>query len=686
MKKTSFLFLILVLSGSLISCQAKATQPSVQQYKEEKINRSDVSDSMRYGEQISSYLTATGQFYALYCLEKSGSRIYTVTESSLNLSDSSVIPLELDETISYHFIYATTSGDILLADTSTLYVFPHDTQTSSINFPVWAPGGLLPTNDHSIICQASPDSSYYQFNLTSGSNLGVFLEKEFLFAHGSCQPFLSGTYGQELLFAREGIYEHIADSWLLRVPARGTHMVKSGFTPVKIERLIDGGFQISDSNYSYIYTAEENSAKKAEPSITIRVTAWQDRYTLKTALDQYQVDHPNIIIDYTFRCCNLPETRQDANILLQQTNSELISRDAADLYVLDCLPWEEYRDKGYLMDLSEIIAPYKRRDDYFQNIITAYETEEGLYAIPWFFSTKYILCKKDLVPYVQNLQDLASYLDANPESNGLVPFLYRDNPSLFMAMMYDYYGESLYDEGEFTQENVEQFLRAIKLIYDRQQKNPSATLKKSQQKIYSYSHLQQYPCIDALTYLLNGEADFEFLLTTPMGISDFLWLDCISDFVLVPKEGIHSQFLFGIHSQSKQKEATADLLSYLLSYFENTGTADRSLEQFGFLPGLPIYQPLLTESLEKDLSYAEEQASIYSSFGKETSPSLNGVETIVESLEGFTTPSPPADTICNDVYSILSERGLGYLTGECTLKEATADVYNGLMLWNQEHQ
>ena len=117
--------------------------------------------------------------------------------------------------------------------------------------------------------------------------------------------------------------------------------------------------------------------------------------------------NPDIPIEYAFRCTDLPETEQEANILLQITN-------------------------------AEIVAPYVENEEYFGNILTVYKTEDGLFAVPWFFSTKYILCKQELIPYVQSIHKLAGFLEKHPEDPGLIPYYYRDMPELFLAMIYDF--------------------------------------------------------------------------------------------------------------------------------------------------------------------------------------------------------------------------------------------------------
>lgn len=337
--------------------------------------------------------------------------------------------------------------------------------------------------------------------------------------------------------------------------------------------------------------------------------------------------------------------------------------------------------KKLLLDLSDIVTPYAENEAYFGNILTAYQTKDGLYAVPWFFSTRYVLCKQELAPYVQSIHELAAYLEEHPDDPGPVPYYYRDMPDLFLAMMYDFYGSDLYENGMITLESLEKFLSSARIIYDQQQENPSDSLLPSYTpKYYTYYYLQQYPCSDDID-LLFKEQDGSFLLlpSTPMGVIDLLTVNHHPDYTMVPIDGIHTRFLFGIHSGTKEREATEDLLKYLLSYFEEVGVADRSLDLFAFLPGIPVYKPLLAKHIEYCI--AEENAS-HLSYNYTTSE----IEWLLGLMDEFQKPGYIADAITDDAYSIFAKGSQGYLTDDKPLEKAADEIYNGLMLLYYESQ
>lgn len=677
MKKLPFLFSILFLTVLLISCSTAPKFIADNSYSEKK-EKIKESHSEKYGDLLDSY-TALDDIYSLYCSRQDEQCTYTITKSTRNNDNEQLIPLELDESINFLFIRADMYGDILLSDTTTVYVFKNGETYTSLSFPAWSAGGMLITNENFLICQAFKDSAYYLFSLSTGERKGTFLDTDFLFEQGKCQPFLCGTDKEQFLLTGAGIYEYTDDIWELRVPSGGTSLFKSVFLAKGIEKGEYDTWIVYASDYQYTYSPKK--VNEEERRITLRVTAWQDRYTLKAALAEYQIANPNVTIEYTFRCTDLPETVQESNTLLQKANSELVSSQAADLYVLDHLPWEEYREKGVLMDLSEIVQPYAEDEEYFGKILTAYQTTEGLYAVPWFFSAKFVVCRKELAAYVQSIYSLAAYLEAHPEDSGIIPYYYRNKPELFLAMMYDFYAKDLYESDIVTLENVERFLKAAKIIYDRQQENSTATILPDYEK-YSYSYLQQYPCgVDLQLLFEKEEGSFLLLPATPMGATDLLKLNNYPDYTLVPIDGIHSQFLFGIHSQSKEKEAAAEFLQYLLAYYKETGEEDLSLAQFGFLPGFPVYKPLLLGRFEEYTLLEEPDSVTHASIEKSSN---SAGEDVIKLLGEFQTPGYSADVVTDAAYAIFQERCQGYLTGEQSLEETSKNVYDGLMLFYHE--
>lgn len=325
MKKILMLLQIFLLAMLVISCGAQPTPTTPNRYTEKKTELPASFFSEEYGNLLDSHTIENGDTYALYCQKQDGQNSFTVTKQVKDSLSAKPLPLQFEESASYLFICADSSGNILLGDTTTLYLFKNESGESYQSFPAWPAGGMVITDDNAVICQTFSDSPYYILDLSTGSNKGIFLEKEFLFEQGKSQPLLDGFYGQEMLITAAGLYTHSENSWVLQVPANGTSMSNGSFISRKIERGTNETYIVYDSGCQYTYSLKEIGEEEDTRQITLRVTVWQDRSTIKNALAEYQIANPDITIEYNFRCTDLPETEQEANALLQITNAEIVS-------------------------------------------------------------------------------------------------------------------------------------------------------------------------------------------------------------------------------------------------------------------------------------------------------------------------------------------------------------------------
>lgn len=689
MKKIRKIFPVMLFIVLLTSC-GTAEKTVTYQYQEKKTVRQEEAYLEEYGTPFDTCAAEMGVSYSLYRKidMQTQEKLFTVMKTEPESNTSEVVPLDLDENVTYLFVRAGTSGEILLNDSTTLYVYSMETGECIQSFQAWGAGGMVVTEDNCVICQTGKETPYYKFSLSTGENRGIYLEEAFLFEQGNNQPFLDGTFGQELLVTSAGIYEHAQEEWKLLVPSGRTSMSKAGFSPRQVIKGSDDTYLMSDTNYLYTYSLVEKDTTAEEEPVTLKVTAWQNGDTLRTALTEYQISHPNVTIEYTYRCNEMPETEQEASTLIQKTNAEIVSSEAADIYVLDCLPWEQYQEKGLFMDISDIVKPYAEDENYFGNILTAYETEQEQYVVPWFFTVNFIFCEKELEPYVKSINALAGYLKEHPEDLGLVPYYYQNRQEMFLAMMYDFYGNDLYEDGMVTRESVTNFLSSAKIIYDRLQENTSATvLDESQWKYIDYSFVCEKGVLEMFPLLMEEQQGSVVLMPiTEFGLRYSLMTHNFQDYTMVPTKEIHTSYLFGIHSQSREKEAAAELLNYLLHYFEEFGWADESLRSSDGYPGLPIYQPYTLAQLELQAASTAED----NPYGIEPDSRFDSTHQDIENLMALVAsgqePGYNANAIVDDTYAILEERTKGYLTGERTIEQVADDVYNGLMLLYEENQ
>lgn len=684
--KGKYLFLLLtILAVFLSACGAEKEKETITQCREEKEEFSPEEVPAAYhknGKCFSYSVSRDGRVYLMYSPEKEedyySAALYSPTENNYSL-----LPfLALEEDMGFVEIMEAPDGTVMLLTTTTAYLHHPGEMEYYAKMAVWPAGGIWFPEESVVVCQAFDGSPYYKIDLTTGKKIEICLDTDFLEEKGSGSPFLYERDGRVYLTTPSGLYEKTEESWELRVAAEKTSLSKPGFHPEEIGQLEDGRYYACDRNYRYIYSPM--TAEEIGEQTVLRVTAWQDRFTLKSALVEYQIAHPEITIEYDFQCVDEPKTPQEANPLLQKLNLEIMSEDTADIYILDNLPWESYQDKGYLMDLTEAVEPYAKEDAYFKNILTAYESENGLFAVPWFFNSQMVVCRKEAAPFVKDIHSLAAYLQNNPEEEGPVPYYLKGQPELFLQLMYEFYGADLRENGAYTPESVERFFESAGVIYERIMENAEV---KTAGGNASYFNLK-YSTLEQL-YLLWEEAEgsMAFAFNTPHGAEDAAQTFFHPDYVAVPVGGIKGEFLMGIHEGSQEKEEAVKLLQFLLEYFENYGEEDNSLSMFAFLPGIPVgKQPLL--NWMNRFSEAEDGGK-YFVFGMEyplqmlTEKEQKGFLELFEDFSGYALET---DVISNAEYSVFIERGQGFLTGEKSLEKTVEEVYSGLkLIYDEKH-
>lgn len=151
----------------------------------------------------------------------------------------------------------------------------------------------------------------------------------------------------------------------------------------------------------------------AVPEIQLKAYSLTENEQLKTVISAYQAQHPETYI----RCetgmdGNSAVTREDA---LKKLNTEIAAGKGPDIFILDDMPMDSYVEKGVLMDLSPYLED-KGEDQYFTNIIRAFQTQEGIYGVPVQFQIALLAGKKEDIEKVTDLETFAEMIEAYRES------------------------------------------------------------------------------------------------------------------------------------------------------------------------------------------------------------------------------------------------------------------------------
>ena len=195
-------------------------------------------------------------------------------------------------------------------------------------------------------------------------------------------PFLliPGENGILYLACEKGVYRHVMEGNVIEQVVDGT-----------ITSFSDPSYGISDGilleNDVFLlllsdgrlmrYTYDPNMP--STPEIQLKAYSLKDNPQMKKVISAFQSEHPEIYIRYEIGMEeNSPVTRDDA---LKKLNTEIAAGKGPDIFILDDMPMDSYVEKGVLMDLTSWLGT-KTGDRYFTNVVNAFHTAEGTYAVP----------------------------------------------------------------------------------------------------------------------------------------------------------------------------------------------------------------------------------------------------------------------------------------------------------------
>lgn len=691
MKKYIFLS-ILCLLPFLISCtgkennkeqEASAQKPISQDeggfyYQEEKTdceeNIPSVMPEGEYGRLVDFYETKQGDTYYLYEENRTQKgeeeRMYRSNGPNPNANYVHYvflyvkeekafreIPLQTDSGISLTGIRATEEGTVLLFNSLRAYVYQKGDMDCSTDFPANLRGGTVLVDENYIICQPNQVAAYMVFNLQNGEKTEDYITREFLENGMSGHSFLTENQGEQLLMTGSGIYQKEGEEWILQVPSERTSMSLDNFYPSALWREGEDYFIRSEENVLYHY--QKVQGKRGE-IVSLKVASAVENTYLKEAVLRYQIANPQVEVIYEFTEHEKPKSYQDMDSLLKRVNTQIVSDEAADVYLLDLLPWEGYKEKGYLLDVSEAVAPYVGTGEYFDGVLTGYEKEEGIFAIPLYFQADYFLCTKEMVPYVKELKSFSKYLEENPEKEGVVPYYYKNNArEFFFPVLYHFYRSELYEEGVITKEKLTQFLTSAKILYDRLMENEAGEAP----------------------FIIAGESN----LTLFPQIYHY-----DEEYELVSTGQFHPVMLMGVHAGTEHPKEALDFLSFLIAYEKEYNQVEGRARNLIGIPVIKESVPFWLNEQKKvcEKSYGWTEGYYYEkAYGEEFPMYLpeeeDGVR-LMKSLEQFSIPGEKADSLTNSEYAILKGGIAGYFEGEKSLEMTVDEIYQRITLKQSE--
>lgn len=493
-----------------------------------------------------------------------------------------------------------------------------------------------------------------------------------------------------------------ADDTLYIAGSRGIHRHVVGGN--MMEQIVDGDLSIlSNPAYNFVsmleldgdtFLAIFDNGKAVRfrydpnvpslPENTLVIYSLQENADVRQAIAAFQTTHPDTFVSYKVGMSDDDSvTAEDA---AKRLNTEIMAGTGPDLIVLDGLPVDSYVEKGLLLDLTDYLAQYSRKEPLFDNVIEALKTD----------GRAYMACGTVILPMLvakeaqtANLTDLSGVADTvekmratNPGEDIVGICDERDLLEQFIST-----GASAWmrTDGTIDRDGIGQYLEQCKRIWDAQMDGISTDIVKAYGEDGPYytgfgaeeirSGMVEHGIQQGVTAyamgemkLLSGWTISYYTYAQLLSIRRNFLKDC-DDVTAVPMQGqctgvFAPRTLIGVSAASgKQAEAQAFLDVFL------------SADAQSMYSGFPLNQNAFDMQFTPEASYlGPNDEYVYLSTqwkdGKQFDftiywPEDAQIADFKAQIGALTTPYIPDGML---EQAVLGE-GVGYLKGECTLEE-----------------
>ncbi len=309
--------------------------------------------------------------------------------------------------------------------------------------------------------------------------LEAFLKKSFIYRNSSPYgaPYEALFYpvGEKIyVLDNTGIYRHTLYGEDMDLLVDGSlctiGVVDREYTGIAVEEGKKPAFLVSYADGRLMkYTYDSNAP---EP-VTLSVYSLYESDNIRTLIREFRKVHPEISVQYEIGYKEGSSlTIDDA---LKNIATEMAAGTAADILVMDDLPYSAYKEKGALMDLTSL-REGMAEEEYYANVLDGFAGEDGIYTMPLAFAVPILAGKSEDIEGLETLADLADSLEEKRRSlqNGesLINMYYQGYKSLNLLGETSQ-GAWIGEDDKLNVEAVREFLVQGKRIYDAQMENMS---------------------------------------------------------------------------------------------------------------------------------------------------------------------------------------------------------------------
>lgn len=225
---------------------------------------------------------------------------------------------------------------------------------------------------------------------------------------------LPGEDGTVYIAGKKGIHRHVVGGNMIEQIVDGNLSMLSNpdYAPADMIQLEGDVFLVLFAGGKLIkFTYDPDVPTVPEKMIT--VYSLREDNNIRQAVSFYQTQHSDVFVSYQIGMDSGDSvTREDA---LKKLNTEIMAGEGPDLIVMDDMPLDSYASKGLLMDLTDYLAEYSKKEPLFDNVIDALKKDGKAYVAPATIAVPGLASGAEGMENVHDLADLAGVVEQQRE-------------------------------------------------------------------------------------------------------------------------------------------------------------------------------------------------------------------------------------------------------------------------------
>lgn len=507
---------------------------------------------------------------------------------------------------------------------------------------------------------------------------------------------LDGEKNQLYLASASGLYSHVPGGSTMEKLLDGG-LSNLGDPTKSVAALLkneDGSFLVAYEDGEidqYTYDEEAPSV----PSQQLTIYTLKQNTTVSKAISIFRKNHPDIYVKQEIGMSgDYGVTEEDA---IKNLNTRLLAGEGPDILILDGMPMDSYVEKEMLADLGTFADGLEEKNAYFSNILRAYQTEDGLYAVPIRYSVPILIGNASEMEGISNLTQFAERVEKLHETHSnATTMLGTYTPEELLERLYMTSSPAFGQGKELDKNAVKEFLEQADKMYKTEQKNVTDEMleQHTNMTVWNDEHglSEENPAFGIDTTCafemvggtqvfaagaLSSMEDFQ-MLNGILGTKEntaFAFLPGQSEKVFSPKG------IVGINAQTKEKELALSFMEILLG--EEVQKADLG-------DGFPVNADAFdsfAQTSDPDAQIGFVASTIDEDTGKESRvefiadwPSEEKITALKEMIASLVTPTLSDETIKNAVM----ETGAKVLEGSLSIDEGCDEIVQKVELYLAE--